>query len=215
MLILPTKGRPLSLKRFVRLYNETSATLPIHVVFDAADAGQYNDIETPAHWKRVSVAAGTSLGGIFTKLFQKYPNEPYYGMVADDVVPETSGWDVIMAELCQPDKIVWGRDDIQNEKLPVHPFIGGDLVRKLGWWSAPGLKHWFVDNVWKNLAGALDCGLYLPQVKMTHLHPVNGRAGMDKTYREQPDHAADQRAYEKFMTEQFPEVIKRLSLPAV
>lgn len=210
MIIIPTKGRPLSLKRFIETYHATAATLPIHVVFDADDAHYYNNIETPAHWKRLSVPPRISLGGIFDKIFKKYPNEPYYAMVADDVLPETSGWDVIMAELCQPDKIVWGCDGLQNERLPVHPFIGGDLVRKLGWWSAPGIKHWFVDNVWKNIADALNCGLYLPQVKMTHLHPANGRAALDRTYREQPDHMTDQRAYEKFMKDEFPNVIKRL-----
>ncbi len=153
---------------------------------------------------------GTPLGGIFKRIFEKYPNESYYGMVADDVLPETSGWDVIMAELCQPDKIVWGCDDLQNERLPVHPFIGGDLVRKLGWWSCPGLKHWFVDNVWKHLADELACGVYLPQVKMTHLHHIRGRSPIDRTYREQPAPAIDERIYQKFMENEFQGVINRL-----
>lgn len=210
MIILPSKRRPENLKRFIRLYKETSASLSINVIFDAADAYNYNDVEMPSNWKRISVPFGTSLGDIFNLVFKKYPNEPYYGMVADDVTPETSGWDVIMAEICQPDKIVWGRDELQNDKLPVHPFIGGDLIRKLGWWAAPGLKHWYVDNVWKNVADALNCGVYLPQVRMTHCHPVNGRAILDRTYREQPDHMADQRIYLKFMNEQFTGIIDRM-----
>jgi len=208
LIILPTKGRPHSLERFIKAYNDTGGTLPIWVVLDANDAHRYNDIETPSHWRRISVSAGTSLGGIFDKIFKKYPDESYYGMVADDVFPETKGWDVTMSTLCQPDKIVWGWDGIQNERLPVHPFIGGNLVRKLGWWAAPGLKHWFVDNVWKNIADSLGCGVYLPDVKMTHLHYVNGGAPVDRTYREQPDHGADERAYFQFMKEEFPLIVK-------
>lgn len=210
MIILPSKGRPLNLQRFIRVYKETAASLPIWVILDASDAYRYDDIDLPSHWKRLTAPAGMPIGGIFNLIFSKYPNEPYYGMVADDVVPETSGWDVIMAELCQPDKIVWGCDSIQNEKLPVHPFIGGDLVRKLGWWSAPGLKHWFVDNAWKNIADALECGIYLPQVKMTHLHHINGRAQIDRTYREQPTHAVDEQAYFKFINEDYVATIERV-----
>lgn len=208
MIILPSKGRPDNLQRFIQAYKDTCATLPIRVILDAGDAYRYAAIALPENWVRVSVPAGTTLGGIFAKIFEKYPNEPFYGMVADDIVPETSGWDVIMADLCQPDKIVWGECGIQNERLPVHPFIGGDLVRKLGWWSAPGLKHWYVDNVWKHLVDSLSCGIYLPQVKMPHHHYVNGLAVMDRTYREQPDHSLDEKTYQKFMTEQFPGVIK-------
>lgn len=210
MIILPTKGRAENLRRFIRLYKETSAYLPIWVIFDANDAYRYNEVETPVHWKRISVPSGTPLGGIFDLIFKKYPNEPYYGMLADDVTPETSGWDAIMSELCQPDKIVWGCDSIQNDRLPVHPFIGGDLLRKIGWWAAPRLKHWYVDNVWKNLADALNCGLYLPNVKMTHCHPVNGRAILDRTYREQPNHMADKMAYQKFMDEEFISIVNRI-----
>ena len=210
MLILPTKGRPGNLRRFVHNYYVTGGTLPVWVVLDAADGSGYNDVKLPDHWKRISVPSGTPLGGIFDRIFKKYPNESYYGMIADDVVPQTMQWDTMMADLCQPDKIVWGMDGIQNEKLPVHPFIGGDLLRKIGWWAAPGLKHWFVDNVWKHIADSLNCGVYLHDVKMTHLHHINGNAAMDRTYREQPDHKADQRVYEKFMNEQFSGVIDRV-----
>ncbi len=85
MLILPTKGRPESLRRFIGAYNDTGGTLPVWVIFDAGDAHNYNHIETPTHWKRLSAPSGTALGGIFDLLFKKYPNEAYYAMVADDV----------------------------------------------------------------------------------------------------------------------------------
>lgn len=215
MLILPTKGRPESLKRFIAAYNATGGTLPISVILDADDAYRYASIVLPEHWKRVSVPTGTTLGGIFAKVFQKYPYEAFYGMVADDVIPSSQGWDVIMSDTCQPDKIVWGLDDLQNENLPVHPFIGGDLVRKLGWWAAPGLNHWFVDNVWKNVADALGCGVYLSDVQMPHHHYINGLAPMDRTYREQPDHAVDERAYRRFMNDQFPAIIKSFEVASL
>lgn len=210
MIILPTKDRPNGLKRFCHFYYLTKATLPIYVIFDEKDAYRYNSIKTPEHWKRISAPAGSTLGDIFSLVFKKYPDEPFYGMVADDVVPESMEWDTKLLEACMPDKIAWGRDTIQNERIPVHPFIGGDLVRKLGWWAAPGLSHWFVDNVWGDLAKSLGNGVYLPDVKMTHFHPVNGKAENDRTYSEQPNHAVDHYKYTEFMKKEFPALINRL-----
>jgi hypothetical protein len=210
VLILPTKGRPDNLRRFIKAYNDTKGSLPISVIFDANDGHLYNAVETPSHWRRVSAPAGTPLGGIFDLVFKKYPSEAFYGMVADDVVPETEGWDILLSEACQPDKIAWGLDELQNDFLPVHPFIGGDLVRKLGFWAAPKLKHWYVDNVWKEIAIALDCAVYRPDIRMIHRHFSNGRAQMDRTYRQQPDHETDRFAYERFMQEHFPPLIERL-----
>lgn len=210
MIILPTLHRPQNLSRFIRAYSSTGATLPIHVVFDKDDIHRYSGVEIPEHWKKCQVPAGTRIGEIFNIIFKKYPDEDFYGMVADDVVPETLIWDIVLRDSSMPDKISWGECGIQNEKLPVHPFIGGDLVRKLGWWAAPCLKHWFVDNVWKNIADELNCGVYLPQIKMSHHHFMNDKAYRDRTYEEQPSHSIDLENYTKFMNEEFPAVISRI-----
>jgi len=207
---MPTMRRPENLERFIKAYNDTQATLPIWVIFDAHNAFQYDGIETPKHWRRVSVPAGMRLGDIFNRVFKKYPDEKYYAMVADDIIPETKGWDLLLEEACLPDKIAWGWDSIQNEQLPVHPFIGGNLVRKLGWWAAPGLKHWYVDNVWKGLADALHCGVYRPDIRMRHCHYANGKAPFDRTYEDQPNHQTDYNNYVKFMQKDFRKVIDRV-----
>lgn len=212
MIILPTLGRPENLLRFIAACRQTKTSLPIHVVLDANDGHRYNNIITPPTWKKVQVPAETRIGDIFNIIFRAFPHQDYYGMVADDVVPETLHWDVILRDSCLPDKISWGWDGIQNEKLPVHPFIGGDLVRKLGWWSPPGIKHWFVDNAWKSIGVALECENYLPEVKMTHHHYINGKARFDRTYEGQPSHKADEIAYGKFMGSQFPDIIRKIKL---
>lgn len=210
MIILPTIDRPLNLRRFISAYEKTRGVLPIHVVLDAANAYLYDNIKLPSNWKRCTVPPGTRLGDIFNLIYKAFPNEDYYGMVADDIVPESFNWDTKLAAACQPNKIAWGWDGIQNENLPVHPFIGGDLVRALGWWAAPGIKHWFVDNVWKNLAVVLHNGRYFADIRMTHYHYVNGLAEMDLTYKNQPSHSNDEASYVQFMRTEFPKIVQRL-----
>jgi hypothetical protein len=60
------------------------------------------------------------------------------------------------------------------------------MYRKLGWIGLPTLRHLFPDNVWKEL-GKLTELVYLPDVKLTHLHRWNKAAPDDQTYREAND----------------------------
>lgn len=196
MIILPTIYRPDNLRRFIRHYQLTQAVLPVHVVFDAVNVFQYREVTLPPHWKRCTVPTGSRLGDIFTLVFREFPHEDFYGMVADDIVPETAQWDITLRDACLPDKIAWGFDGGRNEMLPRHPFIGGALVRRLGFWSAPGLKHWFIDNAWRDIAEELNCGAYLPDVHMRHHHYTNGLAQKDRTYESQPSTQADEIAYQ-------------------
>lgn len=210
MIILPTIYRPESLRRFVDSYQKTDATLPVYVILDSMDAFHYQSVVLPSNFKRCTVPPGFKLGEIFNLVFKNFPDEDFYGMVADDVVPETNRWDLILREACLPDKIAWGYDSIQNEHLPVHPFIGGNLVRRLGYWSAPGIRHWFVDNAWKDIADALECGVYMPEVRMVHKHYMNGAAQRDRTYESQPDPRADEIAYRMWKENEFPGIMRKL-----
>lgn len=209
MLICPTIYRPDNVRRFVECYKATGATLPVFMVFDAANYHHYNYVGFPENFTKYIVAPGMRLGEIFNHIFEKYPNEPFYGMVADDVVPETYEWDKKLFYACQPDKIAWGFDGGNDETLIRHPFIGGALVRQLGYWSAPGVKHWFVDNAWRDIADALNCGVYLPDVRMKHYHHTNGLALRDRAYESQPDPIADRIAYAIWRERELPGITQK------
>lgn len=211
MLILPTKGRPLNLKRFISHYYETKATLPIWVIFDADDADNYENIGLPEGWKRICAPAGTKLGDIYNMIFRDFPNEEYYGFISDDCIPETEEWDIKLKDACLPDKIVWSADGNVDDKIPTFPFFGGELIRKLGFWSPGDMKHWYTDNAWNDIALALDKRVYIPEIMIRHLHPALGNAKDDSTYANQPNHSVDKVSYESWKRFDFPLLLERLN----
>lgn len=210
MIILPSIYRPDNVRRFFHYYKETGATLPVWLVLDSDNSWFYGDIELPKLCRKVRVSPGTKIGDIFNIIFKYHPNEDYYAILADDVVPTTFRWDIILKEAAGRDRIAWGYDGGCDETLPRHPFIGGDLVRKLGFIAVPGVKHWFVDNGWKDLSQALNCGEYRPEVRMTHMHYTIGKSPRDRTYDEQPDPRTDEMTYRMWRERNFPEIIARI-----
>lgn len=105
------------------------------------------------------------------------------GLMGDDIRMHTSNWDFLVDEaLSSGPGLVHGRDDIQNEKLPTHPFITTDIVRALGFLQHPDLTHFFGDNFWQELLATYGRIRYLPQLHTEHLHFTVGKSPKDSNY---------------------------------
>lgn len=192
MILLPTRGRPHQLARFIYHYKLTAATLPVLVILDEDNVKAYGDLDLPSHWPFpfINKTIRNLVAGI-TGAIEAWPNEDFYGVMADDIIPESNGWDVALAMAAGRRCIAWGDDGIQGPRLPTHPFIGGDLVKAWGWFIPPYTKRGYVDFIWKDFADALGIGRYLPEVKTTHYHWHVGKAERDATYACQPSVKGD------------------------
>ncbi len=213
MIIMPTMGRPHNLKRFIESYRATQASVPVCVVFDAADKTLpgYAELDWPANFIKTSVPAGTRVPAIQNAIFRQFPNLGFYGLIGDDCVPETRNWDVILAGAClYRQGIAWGFDSIQNERMATHPFLCGDLVRQIGWITPPHFTHYYGDTVITHIAQALNRDIYMPEVRTIHHHHMNGLAPDDATYQNLPPLQGDKTIYELFMKEDFPKIIQRV-----
>jgi hypothetical protein len=121
--------------------------------------------------------------------------------MGDDHLPRTEHWpSMLLAELGQARTgIVYGRDGIQNERLPTWWAMTPDIVRTLGRMVPADVEHLYCDNAIKDLGQAADCLRYLPDVLIEHMHPVAGKAPMDAGYARVNAHGQyerDRRAYE-------------------
>ena len=66
-------------------------------------------------------------------------------ITTDDFVPGLD-WGKRMAQRCGPWDVMYGPDQIFDEKLPTHPCIGGELVKHVGTLFLE--NKWFWSNAW-------------------------------------------------------------------
>lgn len=170
--------------RFFRAWKDTEASTPGIVCLDEDDAPKYRDMEVPPEWKVVIRPRYESLGANTNAYFAMYREEPWYGLLADDAVPVTRGWDWKLIEAAGSDGLACCWDGINNgTNLGSSPCIGGDWVRQMGWIIYPGLQRIYGDNILYELATKRGKLKYLQDVIVEHWHFSTGKSPMDETYR--------------------------------
>lgn len=212
LVIVPSRGRPESVKRLVAACADTcTAKTDLVFGFDDDDPALEGNIaaaeaagtrwESPPweHGPRKSLTAWTN------DLARKY-GSGYRALASlgDDHVPRTPGWDsALLAAIdgmggtgfAYPNDLV--RDDI-----PEAVVMSSDIVETLGWMANPETSHWFVDNCWADLGKNAGCIAYLPDVIVEHANAASGKAPGDQTnYDSARSFAADQDAYGHWRTE--------------
>lgn len=185
---LPTRGRPKSLKRFINAYEETNASSKVYVRLDNDDPllNEYLKIKLPKKF-RLEVGARIGLKASMEEMFHAFPNEDWYGLGADDLLPQTTKWDQLLIEKANLREISYPNDLGRKTRLPTHPVIGGDLARAVGWFGHPATHHFFLDDAWRYIGENLRCIYRLDEVIVEHLHysgVCNHKSELDQTYSE-------------------------------
>jgi len=187
--IVPTRGRPANAARLARAFRQTDAlnALPVFV----ADS---DDPELPGYKALLEngliprLMIHTYGGGMCAAL--NYAAVRYaelyeaVGFMGDDHMPRTAGWDdrVLDAlDSLQP-RIVYGNDLLQGANLPTAVFMQARMIRVMNVMAPPVMRHLYLDNFWKELGESLGGLVYMDDVIIEHMHPVNGKAPWDERY---------------------------------
>jgi hypothetical protein len=184
MWIIPSRSRPHNVARLAEACRSTGTTTPGLVLVDNDDPlhDAYLAIDLPPGWCVITgVRAG--LAELYNHVFRVFSDLEWYGIFADDVVPESPAWDTVLIEAAGLDGLAYGDDGMNGEAHATHFAVGGDLVREVGWLAFPGLHRLYIDTIWTELARARGVLRYQPEIKIIHHHPWNRMALMDATYR--------------------------------
>lgn len=181
MWFVPTRGRPDRLQNFLDACVETEMSMPGHIVVDGRDGGDYSQVSVPDNWTLTVAMDRVGPAKRCDKFFEEYPNEQFYSIVNDDVIPMTDGWDVILSNKCGPWDMVYPDDGNNGERMATQFLVGGDLVRAVGSFSL-GFIHTQHDRAWMDIARGIGTLKYVPEVFLRHDHWTTGRSERDEVY---------------------------------
>ena len=137
----------------------------------------------------------------------------FFSVVNDDFIYQTKNWDLILGYATCGYGIAYGNDGIQGERMPTTSVISANLVHAVGWLQMPDLIGLYGDNVWKDIGQALGCLYYVPEVEITHMHPLQYREEKDDTFKNtnsQERYRADYATYLKWKKNDFPALIDKI-----
>lgn len=215
MWILASRGRVENIKRFLDKWKETVATTPVYFRIDECDPDieNYQKLSYPSNWTIV-IGKRCRLGGAMNELFQNHPDRDWYGLLADDLIPQTKFWDVRLIEAAGKSFISQANDLTRKPQNCCHPVIGGDLVRAAGWFALPDCTHYCVELPWKEVTKRNPKVLkYLEDVIVEHAHWRFDKAEFDSTYEEtKPLKHIDHSIWENWRVSQFDTFYQSLIL---
>lgn len=210
-ILLPTRGRPDNLDRFMTAVKGTAEDWHLYIRLDYDDPkfADYTSVLDHAG-PNVTLVTGDRIrfGPSLNQLAFRadFDGMEYVGMFGDDVVPETPDWDLRLIDALGGDLgVAYGDDGLRKKHapdLPTHYITQTEVYRRLGYLSPPGIKHLFLDNVARDIGRRLQNFVFAP-VSIKHLHPWGeGEHLHDEVYAEggrNPDiRRSDRDAYSKW-----------------
>lgn len=129
---------------------------------------------------------------------------PVVAFMGDDHLPRTENWanKLIKAHVLNQAGIVYGRDGIQDERLPTWWSMDSRIIRALNKMVPAPVQHMFCDNAIKILGLELGRLAYLDDVLIEHMHPLAGKAEMDAQYERvnrRQQYARDEAAFQSWV----------------
>jgi hypothetical protein len=184
MWLLPSRGRREACQEALDAFAEHGSTPGVLYVHDS----DYGDMRLPVGW--IQVDGSEAQAGQMRWLFAQYPHELWYGWIADDNRPRTPDFDNELIRTAGLKNFVFcngGQHKTGATHKGLPPSIpscmlwGGDLVRQVGWWAPPWIKHTTIDEHWKAIAVCAGRARYRDDVVVEHLHWKTGLRPHDNT----------------------------------
>ena len=180
--VVPSRGRPGRVAALWRALNRTCVRdVQLVVGLDTDDPERSNYPEGPEYVVRSDLHYVVPwMNALAAPLVDDFR---YIGMMGDDNLPHTMGWDAQVLNALERTPFAFGNDLYPREQgaHPCHIFCRSEIIKALGYLGIPYVKHMFVDNAWMEWGKAVGI-TYLPHVIIEHLHFTLGKSPKDAIY---------------------------------
>lgn len=203
-----THNRPAECKRALESIIASGCTTAGMLLVNGS---RYPEMPLPKNWWLTQLDKNIGYCGAMNWVFQHYPKEKFYGMMGDDEVVSTP-FDTQLIEAAGDWNIAHSNDGWQSHRR-IHGYaaFGGELIRTMGYIAPQGMWHWYIDNVWEDISGALGIKKMVPEVRTEHLHYITGKSQKDATYELGESRSMqDAEIYRRWHAAEFPDIIKRV-----
>jgi glycosyltransferase involved in cell wall biosynthesis len=184
-LIVPTRGRPRQLRRFLRSLAAATARpsrLEVVLVVDADDPATHA-VRHPGLSVRVVVGPAGRTMGELNRAGAAAARGEWLMLLNDDVVARTRGWDeaVLAAAARFPDRIglVHVNDTLVRDHLCVFPVVSRRFCELAGGLCPADYRRYRIDDHLDDVFTRLGRAVYLPDVVFEHRnaveHPTAGK----------------------------------------
>jgi hypothetical protein len=196
-------------ERLLESYDKNTDFAEMAFIIDPDDQETYEGID----WKDTIHGVLDPRGSLGEKLNHSADSlvEGYDALmfVADDHVFRTPGWDTILMKAL---KEMGGSgfvypDDRRRNDIPETVLISSDVIKALGYFAPPTLKHYYQDNAWAELGKRSGLIKFVPEVVIEHLHySVCAETQKDETYSyaEATWGASDLQAFQEWRESRMP-----------
>lgn len=192
LVIMVTRLRPLKALHCYEAWRNNSEQLPnnaggVHSDFMLAyddDDESYDPRNFPAAMISRMTAARVipALNMRAMQYCDAYSSIMHFG---DDQWIRTKDWDKMMLDKMDAiggQGVLYPDDLLQREHLATAACISSEIIKALGYFGLPCVKHMYAEGAWMMVGRAIGKLVYMPNIIIEHMHYQNGKAVMDAQY---------------------------------
>lgn len=192
-ILVPTRGRPESVRRLVKSLQDTARQMPevvLYIDHDDPTSAEYlkhlKQLDGNPELIKIIEDRRRTLSECWNEC-AKVASGNILMHAGDDLVFKTDGWDAMVAQAFAEaeDKLLFvhGDDGHWGDTFGTHGFLHRRWIEAVGYFVPPYFSSDYSDTWLNDVANALGRRVYLPFVT-EHMHPLFGKAEWDTTHRE-------------------------------